>query len=74
VDRDAGTRTTATRPSAGGVDACPSESHAGADERVGCLVERVGWAAVDLGPLRVGGRLLQFPGGPLPTLSLILER
>jgi hypothetical protein len=40
----------------------------------GRLFERVGWAVVDLGPLRAGGRLLQFPGGPLPTLSLILER
>ncbi|MGP4045834.1 NADPH-dependent F420 reductase [Streptomyces sp. 2A115] len=51
-----------------------SGNHAGANERVARLAERLGWAAVDLGPLAVGGRLQQVPGGPLSTLSLILER
>jgi hypothetical protein len=26
---------------------------------------------IDLGPLAVGGRLVQFPGGPLPALNLV---
>jgi len=34
------------------------------------LVEGLGFAAVDLGSLAVGGRLQQF-GGPLPTLNLV---
>jgi hypothetical protein len=32
-----------------------------------------GWAAINLGPLAIGGRLQQFPGGSLPTLKLLLE-
>ncbi|WP_405535155.1 NADPH-dependent F420 reductase [Streptomyces sp. NBC_00075] len=50
-----------------------SGDDAGANERITRLIERVGWAAVDLGPLATGGRLQQFPGGPLPTLSLLKE-
>ncbi|MHA5047784.1 NADPH-dependent F420 reductase [Streptomyces sp. SD15] len=50
-----------------------SGNHAGANERVTRLADRVGWAVIDLGPLEVGGRLQQFPGGPLPTLNLLLE-
>ncbi|WP_327699374.1 NADPH-dependent F420 reductase [Streptomyces sp. NBC_00459] len=50
-----------------------SGNHEGANNRVARLVEHVGWAAVDLGPLADGGRLQQFPGGPLPTLSLLLQ-
>lgn len=50
-----------------------SGNHAGANERVARLAERVGWAPVDLGPLNAGGRLQQFPGGPLPTLNLLME-
>ena len=34
------------------------------------LVEELGFAAVDLGSLAVGGRLQQF-GGPLPSLNLV---
>ena len=48
-----------------------SGNDAGANDRVGRLVERAGWAPVDLGALASGGRLRQFPGGPLPTLNLI---
>jgi hypothetical protein len=31
----------------------------------------MGFATVDLGGLAIGGRLQQFPGGPLPTLIFI---
>jgi hypothetical protein len=27
--------------------------------------------AIDLGSLAVGGRLVRFPGGPLPALNLV---
>lgn len=35
------------------------------------VFEKVGFATVDLGDLVAGGRLQQFPGGPLPALNLI---
>lgn len=35
------------------------------------LIEALGFAGVDLGTLDGGGRLSQFPGGPLPTLNLV---
>jgi 8-hydroxy-5-deazaflavin:NADPH oxidoreductase len=35
------------------------------------ILERVGFFTIDLGGLATGGRLQQFPGGPLPTLNLI---
>jgi 8-hydroxy-5-deazaflavin:NADPH oxidoreductase len=35
------------------------------------LIERIGFAGIDLGSLEVGGRLAQFPGGPLPNQNLI---
>jgi len=38
---------------------------------VDALLTSCGFAAVDLGQLAVGGRLMQFPGGPLPALNLI---
>ena len=50
-----------------------SGDHPHANERVAELVEDTGWAAIDLGPLAIGGRLQQFPGGPLPTLRLLLQ-
>ncbi|MDX3457029.1 NADPH-dependent F420 reductase [Streptomyces sp. ME02-8801-2C] len=50
-----------------------SGNHPGANDRVARLVEHVGWAAVDLGRLAAGGRLQQFPGGQLATLSLLLQ-
>lgn len=34
-------------------------------------LERMGFAGVDLGTLAGGGRLQQFPGGPLPALNLL---
>jgi hypothetical protein len=38
---------------------------------VSAILENVGFATIDLGGLASGGRLQQFPGGPLPTLNLI---
>ncbi|SEJ62734.1 hypothetical protein SAMN04244579_04946, partial [Azotobacter beijerinckii] len=38
---------------------------------VGALIERLGFFGIDLGPLAVGARLIQFPGGPLPALNLV---
>jgi 8-hydroxy-5-deazaflavin:NADPH oxidoreductase len=35
------------------------------------ILENVGFATIDLGGLASGGKLQQFPGGPLPTLNLI---
>jgi predicted dinucleotide-binding enzyme len=38
---------------------------------IAALIERLGFAGLDLGSLEVGGKLAQFPGGPLPNLNLI---
>ena len=38
---------------------------------VGALIDQLGFAGIDLGTLAAGGRLSQFPGGPLPTLELV---
>jgi predicted dinucleotide-binding enzyme len=37
----------------------------------GALIERLGFAGIDLGQLAVGGKLAQFPGGPLPNQNLV---
>ncbi|MDP4510089.1 NAD(P)-binding domain-containing protein [Nonomuraea sp. G32] len=50
-----------------------SGDDAGANDRIAHLIQHAGWAAIDLGPLAIGGRLQQFPGGPLPTLRLLQE-
>lgn len=42
-----------------------------AKAEVGAVLEKMGFATIDLGGLASGGRLQQFPGGPLPTLNLI---
>ena len=42
-----------------------------AKANVSQLISRLGFAAVDLDSLAQGGRLTQFPGGPLPTLNLV---
>jgi predicted dinucleotide-binding enzyme len=44
---------------------------ADAKSTVGQLIEQLGFAGIDLGTLDGGGRLSQFPGGPLPTLNLV---
>jgi predicted dinucleotide-binding enzyme len=38
---------------------------------IAALIERLGFAGIDLGSLEVGGELAQFPGGPLPNQNLI---
>ena len=38
---------------------------------VAALIDRIGFACIDLGSLAVGGKLAQFPGGPLPNQNLI---
>jgi 8-hydroxy-5-deazaflavin:NADPH oxidoreductase len=42
-----------------------------AKEEVTGVLEKIGFATVDLGGLASGGSLQQFPGGPLPALNLI---
>jgi predicted dinucleotide-binding enzyme len=42
-----------------------------AKAEVGALIARLGFAGVDLGPLSIGGRLTQFPGGPLPAINFV---
>jgi predicted dinucleotide-binding enzyme len=42
-----------------------------AKKSVSEIIDRMGFAGVDLGSLEEGGKLQQFPGGPLPTLNLI---
>lgn len=48
-----------------------SGDDAAAKSSVGQLLDRLGFAGIDLGSLALGGKLQQFPGGPLPTLNLI---
>jgi len=48
-----------------------SGNDASAKAEVSGILERVGFATIDLGALATGGRLQQFPGGVLPTLNLI---
>ncbi|RAK52702.1 NADPH-dependent F420 reductase [Phenylobacterium deserti] len=48
-----------------------SGDDAGAKAEVAALVDRLGFAGIDLGGLETGGRLGQFPGGPLPGLNLV---
>jgi len=42
-----------------------------AKAEVGALIDRLGFAGIDLGPLAVGAKLTQFPGGPLPNQNLV---
>jgi len=48
-----------------------SGDDAAAKADVSAILEKAGFAIIDLGGLASGGRLQQFPGGPLPTLNLI---
>jgi hypothetical protein len=48
-----------------------SGDDAAAKTEVGALIERLGFFGIDLGPLSIGGRLAQFPGGALPALNLV---
>jgi predicted dinucleotide-binding enzyme len=44
---------------------------AGAKRTVAELIARLGFHPIDLGNLAQGGRLTQFPGGPLPAINLV---
>jgi hypothetical protein len=48
-----------------------SGDDAAAKAEVGGILQKAGFATIDLGALASGGKLQQFPGGPLPTLNLI---
>ena len=42
-----------------------------AKAEVAALIDRIGSVGIDLGSLSVGGKLAQFPGGPLPNQNLV---
>jgi len=42
-----------------------------AKAEVAAIIERIGFVGIDLGSLAVGGKLAQFPGGPLPNQNLV---
>nr|WP_044561758.1 NAD(P)-binding domain-containing protein [Azospirillum sp. B4] len=48
-----------------------SGDDADAKAQVGTLIDQLGFFGIDLGPLAIGSRLVQFPGGPLPALNLV---
>ena len=48
-----------------------SGNDAAAKAEVAALIERIGFVGIDLGSLAVGGKLAQFPGGPLPNQNLV---
>ncbi len=48
-----------------------SGNDSAAKAEVAALVDRIGFVGIDLGSLAVGGRLAQFPGGPLPNQTLV---
>ncbi len=48
-----------------------SGDDARAKAEVGALIDRLGFFGIDLGSLAIGGRLAQFPGGPLPAHNLV---
>lgn len=45
---------------------------AGAKGVLGDIIDRIGFYRIDLGGLREGGRMIGFPGGPLPALNLVV--
>jgi predicted dinucleotide-binding enzyme len=48
-----------------------SGNDAAAKAEVATLIDKVGFVGIDLGSLSVGGKLAQFPGGPLPNQNLV---
>lgn len=48
-----------------------SGDDAAAKADVAALIENLGFFGIDLGALAIGGKLVQFPGGPLPALNLV---
>jgi predicted dinucleotide-binding enzyme len=56
---------------AGGRRVFYSGNDSAAKAEVATLIDRIGFVGIDLGSLAVGGKLAQFPGGPLPNQNLI---
>jgi predicted dinucleotide-binding enzyme len=48
-----------------------SGNDSAAKAEVAVLIDRIGFVGIDLGSLAVGGKLAQFPGGPLPNQNLV---
>jgi 8-hydroxy-5-deazaflavin:NADPH oxidoreductase len=48
-----------------------SGNDSAAKAEVRALIDRIGFAGIDLGSLTLGGKLAQFPGGPLPNQNLV---
>ena len=48
-----------------------SGNEAAAKAEVAALIDRIGFVGIDLGSIAVGGKLAQFPGGPLPNQNLV---
>ena len=48
-----------------------SGNDSAAKAKVAALIEQIGFVGIDLGSLAIGGRLAQFPGGPLPNQNLV---
>lgn len=48
-----------------------SGNDSAAKAEVAALIDRIGFVGIDLGSLAVGGKLTQFPGGPLPNQNLV---
>lgn len=44
---------------------------AAAKAELSAIIDRTGFYRIDLGRLREGGRMIEFPGGPLPGLNLV---
>lgn len=62
-----------TAPAAGRRVLFLAGDDAAATAEIAQLVEQLGLAAIDLGPIEAGGRLTQFPGGVLAGLDLSLH-
>jgi predicted dinucleotide-binding enzyme len=44
---------------------------AAAKAELGDIIDRIGFYRIDLGGLREGGRMIEFPGGPLAALNMV---
>ena len=45
---------------------------ADAKAELAAIIDRTGFYRIDLGGLRDGGKLIEFPGGPLPALNMVV--
>ena len=45
---------------------------ADAKAELATIIDRTGFYRIDLGGLRDGGKLIEFPGGPLPALNMVV--